>query len=398
MKTTINQNIQPIVYTNKTFPLTFAYVLAQSAIINANQPIPDEGNITENPDFCLPKGLSVRLQGQTTSATKNVTSMTRSGSTVTVTSNAHSLTTGTSIQVTGASPTAYNGTFQITVTGANTFTYTVGSSGNDTASGNIVLTASISTTSNVKIDPDRLVWIVGKGAYETKEGAWVPVPEVTNLLNNSTKLYTTDENGSYLVFDMTDITDPFNQIKTLKSNEGYLVISNKAGIIPDYEWYIQEIEQDAKNLEAAKVSFIYRQCATTIEANNNQKVIKLIDIEGSCNQHHKAGATLKVKLYQLKQGLNYKVVFKADNNESKTVFENDELYYGNNQLEEIYINNDIDVFNNLINSVLTLDVLLYENDQLISRDSLSLYIDCPAPPVTVSPPLIKPRFYLIGED
>jgi hypothetical protein len=49
-----------------------------------------------------------------------------SAGTVTVTTAAaHGLVSGASVTISGASPTAYNGTFPITVTGATTFTYAV---------------------------------------------------------------------------------------------------------------------------------------------------------------------------------------------------------------------------------------------------------------------------------
>jgi len=398
MKQIINQNIQPIIYSNKTFPLTFAYVIEQSSILNANQPIPDpeDGNIVSNPDFCLPRGLSIKVPGPVVSTPKTVSSMSRAGTVVTVTSTNHGLSTGNNIVVSGASPSAYNGSFSITVTGSNTFTYSVSSSGNDTASGNIILNVISQTTSNLAIDKDRLVWITGKGAYLTQEGAWVPVPEVTNLLNNSTKIYTTDDKGSYLVFDPSDISDPFNQIKRLTTNEGYLIISNKAGQIPDYLWY-ETIDQDLDNFDKPSVMFIYKQCNSNIDVKNNQKSIKLEHIDGACDTHKKAGTTLKIRLHSLRKGFNYRLRF-SSSLEAKILFENEELYYGNNQLLEIDINNNIDILNNLNNNVLTIYVHLYENDVLASNDTLSIYINCPAAPLTINPPLIRPRFYLVGED
>lgn len=57
-----------------------------------------------------------------------VSSLTASGSTCTcTTSAAHVYTTGEIVEIRGASPSAYNGHYSITVTGASTFTYTAGS-------------------------------------------------------------------------------------------------------------------------------------------------------------------------------------------------------------------------------------------------------------------------------
>lgn len=58
--------------------------------------------------------------------TVNVSTLARSGNTVTVTTAvAHGFISGTTAVIAGATPTTYNGSFVITSTGANTFTYTV---------------------------------------------------------------------------------------------------------------------------------------------------------------------------------------------------------------------------------------------------------------------------------
>jgi hypothetical protein len=59
------------------------------------------------------------------SLTQTVTSITRSGSTATATRTAHGYSTGDFIKIAGAAQPEYNGDFYVTVTGANTFTYTV---------------------------------------------------------------------------------------------------------------------------------------------------------------------------------------------------------------------------------------------------------------------------------
>lgn len=57
---------------------------------------------------------------------QSITSITASGTTATLTTGtAHGLQTGDQITVSGAVPAVYNGTFTITVTGANTLTYTM---------------------------------------------------------------------------------------------------------------------------------------------------------------------------------------------------------------------------------------------------------------------------------
>lgn len=65
-------------------------------------------------------------------------SLTRSGTTATVTTpTPHRLATGMSVTIAGAVQTAYNGVYQVVVTGANTFTYQVAGSPTTPATGSI---------------------------------------------------------------------------------------------------------------------------------------------------------------------------------------------------------------------------------------------------------------------
>lgn len=61
--------------------------------------------------------------------------ITNVGTTATATRNNHFLTTGDTITIANASPAQYNGTFVITVTGTNTFTYTMASDPGGSATG-----------------------------------------------------------------------------------------------------------------------------------------------------------------------------------------------------------------------------------------------------------------------
>ena len=64
----------------------------------------------------------------TTGTAATISSITRVGTTATLTTTTpHGLITGNQITVSGAIPTAYNGTFVVTVTGASTLTYTMAS-------------------------------------------------------------------------------------------------------------------------------------------------------------------------------------------------------------------------------------------------------------------------------
>lgn len=66
------------------------------------------------------------FRGYATAPTLAVTSITRSGTTATVTTTTnHGLVTNNWVTIAGAVPPGYNGIWQVTVTGATTFTYTV---------------------------------------------------------------------------------------------------------------------------------------------------------------------------------------------------------------------------------------------------------------------------------
>lgn len=62
----------------------------------------------------------------TTTTAQTISSITHVGAVATLTTAvAHGLSTGNRVTISGATPTAYNGSFTITVTGLNTFTYTM---------------------------------------------------------------------------------------------------------------------------------------------------------------------------------------------------------------------------------------------------------------------------------
>jgi hypothetical protein len=69
---------------------------------------------------------------------RTVTSITRASTTATVTATAHGFTTGDQVNIRGADQTDYNGDYIVTVTDANTFTYTVSGSPATPATGTIV--------------------------------------------------------------------------------------------------------------------------------------------------------------------------------------------------------------------------------------------------------------------
>lgn len=77
---------------------------------------------------------------QTVTASKSISSLTQSGGVATATSTTHGFSDGDSITVSGATPSGYNGTFNVNVTNANTFTYVVSDSLATPATGTITAT------------------------------------------------------------------------------------------------------------------------------------------------------------------------------------------------------------------------------------------------------------------
>lgn len=74
---------------------------------------------------------------------EDVTTITRSGATATATATAHGLVNGKQALIKGADQQEYNGVFTVTVTGANTFTYTVSGTPATPATGSITTTGVV---------------------------------------------------------------------------------------------------------------------------------------------------------------------------------------------------------------------------------------------------------------
>lgn len=74
-------------------------------------------------------------------ASQSITGITRSSQTATATKVAHGYQNGDVVTISGATQTEYNGDFIITVTGADTFTFTVAGSPATPATGTIIATS-----------------------------------------------------------------------------------------------------------------------------------------------------------------------------------------------------------------------------------------------------------------
>lgn len=87
--------------------------------------------------------------------------------TATATAINHGFTTNTSIDITGASPSAFNGTFTITVTDTNHFTYTLASTQGDATGGSITATAA---SASGTLRDNIINWVRGEDNSENENG------------------------------------------------------------------------------------------------------------------------------------------------------------------------------------------------------------------------------------
>lgn len=135
------------------------------------------------------RSLSKTSSGSANTATAigpvvvTATTLTRSTTTATFTATAaHRLATGQYVTIAGATPAAYNGDFQVTVTGATTFTYTMLSTPSGSGSGSMTATftphaqwavihASSDNTADLYIGPD-----VNCDLYPIQAGSFYTLP------------------------------------------------------------------------------------------------------------------------------------------------------------------------------------------------------------------------------
>lgn len=98
----------------------------------------EDGSLLENA-----RVLIKAVAGGDLPASASITSITRSGSVATVTHTSHGMATGEKIYISGANQSEYNSHHQITVTGVNTYTFTVAGTPATPATGTIIGTAII---------------------------------------------------------------------------------------------------------------------------------------------------------------------------------------------------------------------------------------------------------------
>jgi hypothetical protein len=150
-----------------------------------------------------------------------LTTLTSSSTTATATKTAHGFTTGQSVTIAGASPSAYNGTYVITVTDVDHFTYTFAggttpATGTITARNNAVTVAGHSPDTNPN-DWTR-VWNIlpnADNALYINNRMLVPTAYEPSSADN----YATFNGGSYKKKDYVVATDYLDDVHFDFSNE-----------------------------------------------------------------------------------------------------------------------------------------------------------------------------------
>jgi hypothetical protein len=124
-------------------------------------------------------------------------SLTRSGATVTATVASHGYTSGERVSIIGATQTEYNGRYVVTVTGANTFTYTIVGTPTTPATGTIRSTKSprvgimLETLQNTVISSV----VMNAGGFFLNFNDVVPSPAQRNLVVNGFACDNLDSGG-----------------------------------------------------------------------------------------------------------------------------------------------------------------------------------------------------------
>ena len=146
---------------------TYSYTWQQHELLQLSSPPNRRGNIFTHTFVSTPalgsqavndKAYGIYIQEQTPNTAQivwdwwtsdyfnqpavNVNSLVQNGTTATAVAYQHKFTTGMNVQISGATPSLFNGSFVVTRVDSDTFTYTVASSGNNTASGSITATGT----------------------------------------------------------------------------------------------------------------------------------------------------------------------------------------------------------------------------------------------------------------
>jgi uncharacterized phage protein gp47/JayE len=159
--------------------------------------------------------------------TININSITRAGTTATVTTASnHNLGSGMEIVIAGANETDYNGTFEIVVTGLDTFTYQVANSPSSPATGTITASYTGASVEVVASNTGQSTNVLG-GATLTATASIAGLDGTGYVqysgIDGGSDIETTEEFRTRLLFRIQNPFTPFNEatiISTAKEISG----------------------------------------------------------------------------------------------------------------------------------------------------------------------------------
>jgi hypothetical protein len=149
--------------------------------------------------------------------TKTVTSLTSASTTATATVTSHGYTTGDSITIIGATPAGYNGTFTVTNTGTNTFTYPVVAGLATPATGTITSNKPVAyTAANFYSQTQTLTSLTQSAGVATatlnshgvSTGRWVLISGATPSGYNGWKLVTNATQNTFTFVVSNGLSSP----------------------------------------------------------------------------------------------------------------------------------------------------------------------------------------------
>lgn len=250
------------------------------------------------------------------------------------------------------------------------------------------------------IKPNNVVWVNHpkyKGAYLTQKAAWIIIPSVTNLYSKGgKKLYGTDQNNpAYMVNNLSNPTDNFNQIPRLISNEGYILLSQIDKPYMLYEY--QNLDNTNTN---PHIIFNIPKCMedngilTSNFVDNINKVLTFDELLGVCDNFEQASILLSFDVYNLRQDTTYSIRINSAN--TNISIENEEFILDNFDSKQKTFSTHIKFLNEISRNIFHIYVSLYDNNLLIDKDVVSIFVNCPRKPEpTPLPPKVKASISII---
>lgn len=234
------------------------------------------------------------------------------------------------------------------------------------------------------VKPNTLVWVNHakyRGAYLTQKGAWIIIPSVTNLYSRGgRKLYGTDQNNpAYMVNNLSNPADNFNQIPSLIPNEGYILLSQNDKPYLLYEY--QNLDNTNMN---PHIIFNIPKCMEDngiLASNfidNINKVLTFDELLGVCDNFEQASILLSFDVYNLKPDTTYSI--RINSASPNISIKDSEFILDNLDIKQKTFSTNIQFLNEITRNIFHVYVSLYDNNILIDKDVVSIFVNCPRKP------------------